>query len=241
LNQEIADRKFGDATTLMNATNYTDEQAFVERSRAIGAEETLLSDLTAFQQSTLSLSAGGTVSGPVVLAPLAPAATPLTVKAAPSGTADIMDVTDANGATRYFQVDLNGNVNMSGSAHIDAVNIATNASIGSNVNIGGKATVGGNATVNGSATINGMATLNGGFFATSAAVQGSAQVGAGLAVGGNAVIGGLLQLVGQPGAPTCDASKRGALFFVQGGSGVQDQLLLCAKDASDSYAWRTVF
>jgi hypothetical protein len=41
--------------------------------------------------------------------------------------------------------------------------------------------------------------------------------------------------------PACDATTRGTLWFAQGGSGVQDSVTVCAKDASDSYAWRTIY
>jgi hypothetical protein len=40
---------------------------------------------------------------------------------------------------------------------------------------------------------------------------------------------------------TCDAANRGRLVFVQGGSGVKDTLVLCAKDATNAYAWRTIY
>ncbi len=41
--------------------------------------------------------------------------------------------------------------------------------------------------------------------------------------------------------PTCNLSTRGRLWFVAGATGVKDSLSACAKDASDSYAWRTLY
>jgi len=41
--------------------------------------------------------------------------------------------------------------------------------------------------------------------------------------------------------PTCDASHRGTLWFTQGAAGVKDTLEVCAKDASDTYSWRTLY
>jgi hypothetical protein len=41
--------------------------------------------------------------------------------------------------------------------------------------------------------------------------------------------------------PTCDASLRGTFWLTQGGAGVKDQLEVCAKDATDAYAWRTLY
>ena len=41
--------------------------------------------------------------------------------------------------------------------------------------------------------------------------------------------------------PTCDASVRGTQWFTQGGAGVKDTLEVCAKDATDTYAWRTLY
>ena len=41
--------------------------------------------------------------------------------------------------------------------------------------------------------------------------------------------------------PTCDSTVRGTLWFTQGGVGVADQLEVCAKDAANAYAWRTIY
>ena len=42
-------------------------------------------------------------------------------------------------------------------------------------------------------------------------------------------------------APTCSATNRGEFWFTQGGTGVKDLAQVCAKDASDAYAWRVVY
>jgi hypothetical protein len=41
--------------------------------------------------------------------------------------------------------------------------------------------------------------------------------------------------------PTCSSTTRGEFWFVQGASGVKDAAQVCAKDAANSYAWRTVY
>lgn len=41
--------------------------------------------------------------------------------------------------------------------------------------------------------------------------------------------------------PTCDSSKRGTFWVEQGGAGVKDNVEVCAKDAVDAYAWRTIY
>jgi hypothetical protein len=41
--------------------------------------------------------------------------------------------------------------------------------------------------------------------------------------------------------PTCDSTVRGTTWFFQGGAGVKDTYEVCAKDAGDAYAWRTIY
>lgn len=47
-------------------------------------------------------------------------------------------------------------------------------------------------------------------------------------------------IVDQP-YPGCTDSNRGTFWFVKSGSGVKDTVLVCAKDATDAYAWRTLY
>jgi hypothetical protein len=42
-------------------------------------------------------------------------------------------------------------------------------------------------------------------------------------------------------APTCDATNRGLFWHTRGGAGVTDSVQVCAKDASDAYAWRPLY
>ena len=42
-------------------------------------------------------------------------------------------------------------------------------------------------------------------------------------------------------APTCDATTRGTINYLAGGAGVKDSAQICGKDASDVYAWRTIY
>ena len=56
-----------------------------------------------------------------------------------------------------------------------------------------------------------------------------------------ALLSGNVQLSSSGGAPACDATTRGTFWMVAGASGVQDSVSVCAKDASDAYAWRTLY
>lgn len=41
--------------------------------------------------------------------------------------------------------------------------------------------------------------------------------------------------------PTCDVDHRGAYWHEFSGAGVKDTVEVCAKDAADAYAWRTLY
>ncbi|MEQ9618988.1 MAG: hypothetical protein RIG61_07410 [Deltaproteobacteria bacterium] len=41
--------------------------------------------------------------------------------------------------------------------------------------------------------------------------------------------------------PTCSVSERGKFWMVEGNAGVKDTIEVCAKDAADAYAWRTIY
>lgn len=47
--------------------------------------------------------------------------------------------------------------------------------------------------------------------------------------------------VGAFSTPTCDATTRGTFFYQPGGAGVKDAVSVCAKDASNVYAWRVIY
>ena len=52
--------------------------------------------------------------------------------------------------------------------------------------------------------------------------------------------GGLI--LGDAGTrPTCAVAIRGEFFFDAGAGGVKDSVAVCAKDAADAYAWRTIY
>jgi hypothetical protein len=61
--------------------------------------------------------------------------------------------------------------------------------------------------------------------------------------------GTLVWSISQGGEPTwgsttegtCAAGLRGQVVMVHGGAGVKDTFRICAKDASDAYAWRTIY
>jgi hypothetical protein len=41
--------------------------------------------------------------------------------------------------------------------------------------------------------------------------------------------------------PTCASGVRGMYWHTLGGTGVKDDIQVCAKDAADAYAWRTIY
>ena len=41
--------------------------------------------------------------------------------------------------------------------------------------------------------------------------------------------------------PSCASGIRGTYWYTQGGTGVKDDVEVCAKDAADAYAWRTIY
>jgi hypothetical protein len=63
--------------------------------------------------------------------------------------------------------------------------------------------------------------------------------------GSNSISGALTTsggvIPGFAAAPTCDASHRGQFWFVPSSAGLKDIAEVCAKDATDAYAWRTIY
>lgn len=53
--------------------------------------------------------------------------------------------------------------------------------------------------------------------------------------------GGLGVNPGATGKPTCAVDRRGTYWHTFGGAGVKDNVEVCAKDAGDAYAWRTLY
>jgi hypothetical protein len=41
--------------------------------------------------------------------------------------------------------------------------------------------------------------------------------------------------------PACSVSQRGTFWVTQGAAGVKDSVQVCAKDAANAYAWRTIY
>jgi hypothetical protein len=41
--------------------------------------------------------------------------------------------------------------------------------------------------------------------------------------------------------PTCSLTVHGRLWFVAGATGVKDSLQVCAKDATNTFAWRSLY
>jgi hypothetical protein len=41
--------------------------------------------------------------------------------------------------------------------------------------------------------------------------------------------------------PACNSTTRGRIWQIFGASGAKDQVAVCAKDATDAYAWRALY
>lgn len=54
-------------------------------------------------------------------------------------------------------------------------------------------------------------------------------------------VNGGVQLSTATAKPTCNSSNRGTFWAVASGAGVKDTVEVCAKDAADAYAWRTIY
>lgn len=52
---------------------------------------------------------------------------------------------------------------------------------------------------------------------------------------------GGLQLIQNGSQYTCDSTTRGMFFVTDSAAGVKDKVEVCAKDAGDAYAWRTIY
>jgi hypothetical protein len=74
------------------------------------------------------------------------------------------------------------------------------------------------------------------------AIDSTGNVGIGTTTPGRELeVNGGVKLNTVAAQPTCNASNRGTMWFTQGGTGVKDALQVCAKDAADAYAWRTLY
>jgi hypothetical protein len=70
------------------------------------------------------------------------------------------------------------------------------------------------------------------------------QVGIGttsVASGQKLEVNGGVALVTATAKPSCSVTTRGTFWVAQGGAGVKDAVEVCAKDAADTYAWRTIY
>ncbi len=73
-------------------------------------------------------------------------------------------------------------------------------------------------------------------------ILGSGNVGIGTTSPGQKLeINGGIRLNTATTKPACDPITRGTFWVAQGGVEVKDTVEICAKDASDAYAWRTIY
>ena len=86
-----------------------------------------------------------------------------------------------------------------------------------------------------------------GNFADSNAISSKLTVNGDVSVAGEAAtpakisVDGGVRLNTTKARPACDATSRGMTWFTQGVAGVKDVYAVCAKDAVNTYAWRTLY
>jgi hypothetical protein len=59
--------------------------------------------------------------------------------------------------------------------------------------------------------------------------------------GSNVTIAASLSTISSGVQSACSATTRGTLWYTPGMTGVKDNVQICAKDATDAYAWRTLY
>ncbi len=59
--------------------------------------------------------------------------------------------------------------------------------------------------------------------------------------GNNVAIAASLEALPSGPEPACSSTTAGYLWYIPGASGVQDHMQLCAKDATNTYAWKTLY
>ena len=73
-------------------------------------------------------------------------------------------------------------------------------------------------------------------------IMSGGNVGIGVVSPGQALeVNGGIRMNTLSAQPVCSGTTRGTFWIVQGGAGVKDSVQVCAKDAAEAYAWRTVY
>lgn len=60
-------------------------------------------------------------------------------------------------------------------------------------------------------------------------------------VNGSLYVDGYIKQGNVGSGVACDVTLRGAIRFIEGAAGVKDAMAVCAKDAANSYGWRTIY
>jgi hypothetical protein len=162
---------------------------------------------------------------------------------------NVFRVDNANGAAQ-FAVSWDGFTTVGGPGHLSKFQVegadSTPNGRGAAMQVGNFAT-GGSAWVLRSGAA-GTITPAGGFSISDASnnyrlvIDSTGKVGIGSVGPTQALeVNGGVRLNPSTVQPTCDATVRGTFWVAQGGPGVADSVQVCAKDATDSYAWRPIF
>jgi len=165
----------------------------------------------------------------------------------PGGVATNSLACSADGICETNDISATGNITASG---IGTFNGAGNNYFAGNVGIGVvpsyKLHVAGNIYTSGNIESTNLITAGTRFqVGASYFESGTANIAGDLTVTGNSSLANIVSTGGirlNTGVqPSCNSSTRGTLWFTQGGAGVKDVLEVCAKDATDNYAWRNIW
>jgi hypothetical protein len=206
-----------------------------------------VNDRVTINGQTIPVGAVFSNTSMAVLAPFNSSANNVTATNFPN----VFRVDDVNGAAQ-FAVSWDGFTTVGGPGHLAKFAIIGNDSTttgrGAAAQIANVSPGGGTWVLRSGAT--GTTTPAGGFSISNndtpagyrLVIDSTGRVGIGATAPTQALeVNGGIRLNTATARPACDATVRGTFWVTQGGTGVADSVQVCAKDAADSYAWRTIF
>jgi len=222
------------ATSLAVNNTITNNSATNGGSIAINDATRWLSTTTALLESSTAATSGTDTA--FTLRPLVEL----------SGADRVLDVVDHAGTSRFYVTPAGSIVN-SGSATLGTVSSSLYGVAGDNpVIVRGSKVDGASAVGVRIGNLNTLTTAGSKVVAFCADNPSTcASEVASIAHNGTATFSGRISGAGVQAVagtePTCDESARGLIWTVAGDTGVADQVKVCAKDAADAFAWRTIY
>jgi hypothetical protein len=144
------------------------------------------------------------------------------------------------GAALFYNTSGSGNTADGAAAGIIRNSATGNTTGSNNTFIGSYSGPGTSAELNNATAIGSNAVVS----ASNALVLGDSAVRVGIGTSiptAKLDVNGGVRLNTITGKPACDETTRGTFWFTQGGAGVKDAAEVCAKDASNAYAWRILY